>query len=403
MSAEVQITIIGGGVIGCAVAYELSRKSNQNIAVIEKNDQINGENQSSRNSGVIHAGVYYPKSNGPFKAGLCVEGNEMLYRFCIRHNIPHKKTGKLIVVTDPLEEEYLKDTYATAENNGVPGIEMLDGNEVARFEPNVRAISALYIPTSGIIEPTSLVDKLFQLAQSNGVMFLVGSEVVEIKPEVEGFEVKMKSRTGVESFKTAILINAAGLYSGDIACLVNPESPYRMDSFKGEWSKFYKTRRKDISMNGFNVYPVPFGYLPDGEKLKLPFKEFQEKFSKGEINKSVGVHLSPTFELRGNKHIIGDTVIIGPAYSRPVNREDYRQTREENYYLDMVEPFFPGLKLEDISLYQTGIRAKLKDHYDFVIERDPKYPDFINLVGIDSPGLTASLAIAKYVNELLEG
>ncbi|MDD5622566.1 MAG: NAD(P)/FAD-dependent oxidoreductase [Actinomycetota bacterium] len=403
MSEEVQITIIGGGVIGCAVAYELSGKYNQNIAVIEKNNQINGENQSSRNSGVIHSGVYYPKNNGPFKAGLCVEGNEMLYRFCVRHNIPHKKTGKLIVATDSLEEEYLKDTHATAEDNGIPGIEMLDGSEIARFEPNIRAISALYVPTSGIVEPTSLVNKLFRLAESNGVMFLVGSEVVEIKPEVEGFEVKVKSKTGIESFKTAMLINAAGLYSDDIARLTNPESPYRMDPFKGEWGKFYKTGRKEISMNGFNVYPVPLGYLPDGEKLKLPFKEFQEKFSQGEINKSTGVHLSPTFEIKGNEYIIGDTVIVGPSYSEPVNREDYRQTREENYYLDMVRPFFPGLKLEDISLHQTGIRAKLKDHYDFVIERDPKYPDFINLVGIDSPGLTASLAIAKYVKELLEG
>ncbi len=403
MPVEVQITIIGGGVIGCAVANELSRKSNQNIAVIEKNNQINGENQSSRNSGVIHAGVYYPASKGPFKARLCVEGNEMLYRFCARHNIPHKKTGKLIVSTDTMEEEYLKDTYVTAEDNGISGIEMLDGNEVTRFEPNVRAISAMYVPTSGIIEPTSLVEKLFRLAESNGVMFLVGNEVVEIKPEVKGFEVKMKSKAGVESFKTGKLINAAGLYSDEIARLVNPESPYRMDPFKGEWGKFYKNRRKDIFMNGFNVYPVPFGYLSDGEKLKLPFNEFQEKFSKGEINKSVGVHLSPTLEIKGDRYIIGDTVIVGPAYSKPVNREDYRQTREEKYYLDNVEPFFPGLKLEDISLHQTGIRAKLKDHYDFVIEKDPRYSDLINLVGIDSPGLTSSLAIAKYVNELLEG
>src|SRR3989304_7787297 len=177
MPVEVQITIIGGGVIGCVVAYELSRKSNQNIAVIEKNNQINGENQSSRNSGVIHAGVYYPRNKGPLKAKLCVEGNEMLYRFCVRHNIPHKRTGKLIVSTDTLEEEYLKDTYITAEDNGIPGMEMLDGREVNRFEPNVRAISALYVPTSGIIEPTSLVVKLFRLAESNGVMFLVGNEV----------------------------------------------------------------------------------------------------------------------------------------------------------------------------------------------------------------------------------
>src|SRR4030065_2558765 len=161
MSAEVQITIIGSGVVGCAVANELSGKSNQNIAVTEKNNQINGENQSSRNSGAIHAGVYYPASKGQLKARLCVEGNEMLYRFCARHNIPHKRTGKLIVATDTLEEEYLKHTYSIAKDNGVPGLEMLDGKEVTWVEPNVRAISALYGPTSGLIEPPSLVNKLF--------------------------------------------------------------------------------------------------------------------------------------------------------------------------------------------------------------------------------------------------
>jgi glycerol-3-phosphate dehydrogenase len=104
----------------------------------------------------------------------------------------------------------------------------------------------------------------------------------------------------------------------------------------------------------------------------------------------------------GKEYITGDTVIMGPAYSGPDDREDYSQVREENYYLDMVKPFFPGLKLEDISLHQAGIRAKLKDYYDFVIERDRKYPDLVNLVGIDSPGLTSSLAIAGYVNKLLE-
>ncbi len=403
MSVEVQITIIGGGIVGCAIAYELSRKSNQDIVLIEKNSQINGENQSSRNSGVIHAGVYYPRKIGPLKAKLCVEGNEMLYQFCARHNVPHKKTGKLIVATDPLEEEYLEDVYNTAVENGVPGIKIIDGSKVAQYEPNVKAISALYVPTSGIVEPTRLVDKLYRLAESGGVMFLTGNEFIEVKPEGEGFKAKVKSTTEVEDFKTRILINAAGLYSDDIARLINPDSPYRMDPFKGEWGKFYKTKRDDIYLNGLNVYPVPFGFLSDGEKLKLPFSEFREKFSKGELNKSVGVHLSPTFEIRGNEYIIGDTVIVGPAYSRPDNKEDYNQIREENYYLSMVEPFFPGLRLEDISLHQAGIRAKLKDYYDFVIERDPKYPDFINLVGIDSPGLTASLAIAKYVSGLLKG
>ena len=156
-------------------------------------------------------------------------------------------------------------------------------------------------------------------------------------------------------------------------------------------------------MNGLNVYTVPFGYLPDGERLKVPFKEFQKQFSEGKVNKSVGAHLTPTLELGKNRSRLGDTVTIGPAYSQPEDKEDYRHSREKKYYLDMVKTFFPNLKIGDISLHQTGIRAKLKDHYDFIIERDNKFPGIINPIGIDSPGLTSSLAIAKYVKGLLGG
>jgi len=401
MSEEVQITIIGGGVVGCAVAYELSRDSGLDIVLVERNRQINGENQSSRNSGVIHSGIYYSQKTGPLKAKLCVEGNKMLYEFCREHNIPHKKTGKLVVAADQLEEEYLEDVCRTALENQVPGVEMIDSRKVSQYEPNISAVSALYVPTAGIIEPTVLVDKLYRLAESCGVIFLVGNEAVGISPEGKGIEVKIRSDTGVEIFKTKILINAAGLYSDDVARMVNPASPYRMDPVGGEWARFYKTKRDDIFMNGLNVYPVPSGYLPDGEKSRVSFKEFKKQLEMGKVHKSTGVHLTPTFEIKDNEYIVGDTVIMGPAYTKPGDREDYSQKRKEKYYLNMVMPFFPNIKLEDIGLHQTGIRAKLKDHYDFVIERDPKYSNVVNLVGMDSPALTASLAIAGYVSDLL--
>ncbi len=403
MSEEIKITIIGGGAVGCAIAYELSRNSHCDIAVIEKNSQVRGENQSSRNSGVIHAGIYYPKSKGPLKSRLCVEGNRMLYEFCERYDVPHKKTGKLVVAAEPMEEDYLDDVFRIAVENDVPGVEMIDGRRAALFEPNIRAVSALYVPTSGIIESTSLVDKLYKLAKSAGVMFLLDNEAIEIKPGNNGFMVKIRSRTETETFKTANIINAAGLYSDDLAKIINPDSPYRMDPVKGESAKFYKSKRDNIFMNGLNVYPVPFGYLPGGERLKVSFKEFQKQSSEGKISKSVGVHLTPTLETGRKGHKLGDTVTLGPAYSQPDNKEDYSHKREEKYYLDMIKAIFPNLKPGDISLHQAGIRARLKDHYDFIIERDKKYPDLVNLIGIDSPGLTSSLAIAKYVKGLLAG
>ncbi len=337
MPEEITITIIGGGAIGCAIAYELSRNSQWDIAVIEKNNQIRGENQSSRNSGVIHAGIYYPKGIGPLKSRLCVEGNRMLYEFCSRHDVPHKKTGKLVVATEPFEEDYLEDVYRIAVENDVPGIEMIDGKRAALLEPNIRALSALYVPSSGIIESTSLVDRLYKLAKSAGVMFLMGNEAIEVKPENNGFMVKIRSRTGTEIFKTINIINAAGLYSDDLAKMINPDSPYLMDPVKGESAKFYKSSRDNIFMNGLNIYPVPFGYLPDGERLKVSFKEFQKQLSEGKVNKSLGVHLTHNLEQGKKGFKLADTLTKGPSYSQPEDYLEYRSVLGEMYYHDWIQ------------------------------------------------------------------
>ena len=403
MSVKVDITIVGAGVIGCAVAYRIASEytGSKDIVVVERNSQINGENQSSRNSGVIHAGVYYPSDVGPLKAKLCVEGNRMLYEFCKSHNIPHKMCGKLLIANDALEEEYLYDVHRIASENNVPDLEIIGQKDIAALEPNVNGVRALYVPTSGVIESTSLVNKLYDLSEEKEVMFLVGNKVTKIEPHNSGFEVTIESANDKEVFQTETLINSAGLYADEIARMANPNCPYRMDPVKGESASFYKSARDDISMNGLNIYPVPFGYLPDGERLRVGFREFKKLFDEGKVIKSVGVHLTPTFELSGDEYMIGDTVTIGPAYSTPKNREDYIATREPAYYHSMVNPFFPNIRLEDVKLHQAGIRAKLAGHYDFVIERDPVHKNIINLIGMDSPGLTSALAIANHIAKMI--
>ena len=138
MSDDVLISIIGGGVIGCAVALEISKHVRSDIVVIEKNPQINGENQSSRNSGVVHAGIYYPKDIGPLKAKLCVEGNRLIYDFCKENSIPCIKTGKLIIATDKLEEEYLYDVLDTGRDNGVPDLQILEDKRYKKIRAQCR-------------------------------------------------------------------------------------------------------------------------------------------------------------------------------------------------------------------------------------------------------------------------
>ncbi len=404
MTDEVLITIIGAGAVGCAIANELSGAIKGDIVVIEKNSQVNGENQSSRNSGVIHAGIYYPKGLGPLKSRLCVEGNSLLYEFCRDNSVPFAKCGKLVVATDELEEEYLEDVLRISEENEVLDVEMIDKSRIKKLEPNISGTSALYVPTSGIIEATSFVNALYRRAENNGVIFLTSNEVTGIVPDESNgsFEMTLQSLNQTEKFRTRILINSAGLFSDEIARMVNPASPYIIDPIKGESAKFYSFKRDDIKISGLSIYPVPFGYLPNGERLRVPFKEFFRLFKENKVTKSVGVHISPSFDFSGGKYITGNTFIVGPAYSKPQNKEDYKPFRELSYYLENVAPFFPGLQLGDLMMHQAGIRAKLRGGYDFIIERDSSFPGCINLIGIDSPGLTSSIAIARYVKSMVK-
>lgn len=399
MSETIPITIIGGGVIGCAVAYELSKSIKEDIFLIEKNSKIRGENQSSRNSGVIHAGIYYEE---PLKASTCVLGNTLLYAFCKEHSVPHSMTGKLVVATNPLEEEYLDDVIKTAQSNGIP-MQVICGADARYFEPNVIASKALYFPTSGIIDATSYVGMLECLAERNGVYFLTGRKVTAVKSGEDNFRITIQTLDGIEeTFQTKLLINAAGLYSDEIAKMVNPDSPYEITPIRGESARFYTTK-DNIRINGMNIYPAPYGFYNDsGKKAEVPYTEFKELLKAGKISKTVGVHLTPTFDMINGSYKIGSTVTIGPTTTTGVSKEDYgRNLNPESHYLESVQNFFPNLTLGDISLHQAGIRAKLKGRSDFVIEQDPVYDNCINLLGIDSPGLTASLAIAKYVAEEL--
>ena len=403
MAERVQITIVGAGAVGCAIAYQLSKKKYAEIFVIEKNPKVTAENQSSRNSGVIHAGIYYPRDESSLKAKLCVAGNRMLYDFCQEFDVPHQQTGKLVMATEDWQLEYLQDTFRIAQQNCVPGARIISAEEAKQMEPNVQCIQAAYFPTSGIVEPTQLVYRLFTLASQNEVNFLTQTEVIDIKPKNEYFEVTTKAGNRIEIFETEILINSAGLYSDEIARKINPDCPYAIFSVRGEMAKFYKSRRQEIFHRGMNLYPVPHPLDARGKKLILPHDEFQLLFKAKKILKTVGVHLTPTFDLIDGRYEIGNTVTIGPATKTVAEKEDYtHDLYPPEYYFDLVHPFFPNLNVEDIALHQTGIQAKLKNQFDWVIELDKKHPQCIQLIGIDSPGLTACLAIGEYVAELLE-
>ncbi len=385
MPTDIQVAIIGGGVIGCAVARELSQYYD-NIFVFEKNPGITqGENQSSRNSGVIHSGIYYDQSTRPNKAILCVSGNPMLYDFCTQHKVPALKTGKLI--TASFEEEGTLNIYLErARQNSVPGVEKITAQKIRDLEPNVKANAALMVPTAGIIDPAALIYRLYTLASLAGVSFITGTEVIGLEKTGDQISLKILYPDGKKDLVQAeAVINAAGINADQLARMFNPASPYVVDLVKGETYKFYAHKRPELELRGMNVYPTP-------EIVVTPHDR----------HFTVGIHLTPTFKDTSFPPSLGSTVTVGPKLV-PANPEEKNliPVSPPGLFADKAGLFFPGLKEEDLLWHQAGIQARLRDYPDFVISADKSHPYFINLLGIDSPGLTSCLSIAARVRELL--
>ena len=385
MSEKINIAIIGGGIIGCCVALELA-KNREDIYVFEKNPGITrGENQSSRNSGVLHAGIYYEQDIRPLKARLCVEGNRLLYEFAQKYQLPCKQTGKLIVANDEVESRILDKYLQQAKTNGVPDVRKIDADEVRRLEPNVCAHSALLVPTSGIIEPTALLHQVYASASNRGVNFMSQTEVVKLETTEEAIIVYIRYRDGQEDIIRAdTVINAAGVHAVDIARMTDPQIPIKPALIRGDSLKFYRNRRPGVFLREMNVYPTPITVnTPTGR------------------HHTVGVHLTPTFDMVDGEMTIGDTVTVGPKLIPVKHVEDYTTPVPlPEVFLENMG-FFPDLTTADLEYHQGGIQARLDGYHDFYIKPDRNSRRVIHLLGIDSPGLTAAPAIAKTVANML--
>ncbi|MGD2099522.1 MAG: FAD-dependent oxidoreductase [Desulfobacterales bacterium] len=386
MSEKINIAIIGGGIIGCCLALELA-KTRTDIYVFEKNAGITkGENQSSRNSGVLHAGIYYKQDLRPLKARFCVEGNRLWSAFAQKYQLPCQQTGKLIVARDETESRKLDHYLQQAKINGVPDVRKIGPDEVKRMEPNVNAHSALLVPTSGIVDPTALLRQVYASASNRGAQFMPETEIIDLKPSYGAVEVHLRYRDGqTDHIRADIVINAAGIHSVDIARMLDSQIPIKPALIRGDSYKFYRSRRSQLYLRGMNVYPMPIVVdSPTGR------------------HHTVGVHLTPTFDVRNNKFVIGDTVTVGPKLMPVANFDDYRTPPSPpEVFLENLD-FFPDLMAADLEYHQGGIQARLDGYHDFYIRPDRHAPQVIHLLGIDSPGLTAAPAIAKFVACLLK-
>jgi len=370
MLAEIDVAIVGAGVIGLATAVEIVQRKKE-VFVFEKNHSF-GLETSSRHSEVIHAGIYYPEDS--LKAKLCVEGKSLLYELCDRHDIAYKKPGKIIVAASENETVQLEKLYEQGRKNGVEDLMLLSRTELKKLEPNVEARAGLLSPSSGILDSHTLLKFLYSQASKRGVEFVFGTEVVGIEKMGAKYRVEIRDREGISTFISQVVINAAGLNSDRIAQLAGidvAKAGYRLHYCKGEYFSLSSKYRNVVNRL---IYPTP-------------------------EQAGHGIHVTVGLDGR---------VRLGPN-ARYVEEVDYRvdETQKEAFY-NSVKRFLPHIELEDLAPEFAGIRPKLQGpgeaFQDFVIAHEEKtgFPGLINLIGIESPGLTASLAIARYVGRMVK-
>ncbi|MDD4004440.1 MAG: NAD(P)/FAD-dependent oxidoreductase, partial [Elusimicrobiaceae bacterium] len=321
---------------------------------------------SSRNSEVIHAGIYY--APGSLKAGCCVRGRRLLYKYCEEHAIPCSRTGKLIVAFEEAELAGLAGYEALGRANGVDDLQRLDPEQIHSLEPEVHGLAGLLSPSTGIFSADLFMDSLLKTAETNEAIFLPRSAVTGLKKTPDGFIVTADNQ---DPFETRVFINCAGHGAPAVARLagIDPDaSGYRQRMIKGEYFRV----RGGIKISRL-LYPMP-----------------------NEL--SLGMHLTP--DLEGG-------VRIGPsAFEVPVI--DYRVNElNRSAFFDGARRFLPGVTHDSLVPDTAGIRPRLACYPgtapDFIIRReaDKGLPDMINLIGIDSPGLTSSLAIAEHIQRLV--
>lgn len=359
----VDCIVAGAGVIGLAVARELARRGMETI-VVEAADAI-GTETSSRNSEVIHAGIYYPQ--GSMKAKLCVKGRDLLYAYAAEHGIPHKRCGKLIVATLPEQEATLREIIAKAHSCGVSDLVVLSAEQAREMEPSLRCTAAVLSPSTGIVDSHALMLSMLGEAEERGAYLSFNTEIVSGRIEDGLFILQTRDNSTGSDFEIAArhFINAAGLGANALAGKLQGLDPSFVPALHFARGNYFSVTGKPAFSR--LIYPVP---EPGG----------------------LGVHL--TLDLAGGMR-------FGPDVEW-IEEKDYSvDPRRADHFYGEIRKYWPELADDSLSPTYSGIRPKLAGAgapaADFVIQGPESHgvENLVNLFGIESPGLTSSLAIAE--------
>lgn len=352
---EIEVAVVGGGVVGLAAARAIAA-SGRSVCVLEREPRP-GMGTSTHNSQVIHAGLYYPQ--GSLKARHCVAGATALYEFCETYRVPARRIGKLVVAYSGEDADRLETIRARGVANGATGLTMVDAAFVRAREPHVRPpVAAMFSPDTGILEAEVLVRTLTQLCRDRDVAVLTGTPLVacEVHPEA----VTLVTRS--ERIRARAVVNAAGLYADDVSAMAGGD-PFTIYPCRGEYAELVPSRRGWVQ--GL-VYPLPHTH-------------------------GLGVHITKT---------MAGAVTFGPTAAYQDRKDDYERDRLPiETFLEPARELLPAITLDDLRPGGTGIRPKIhpanESFGDFLIGRDSRVPRLIHAAGIESPGLTACLSIAR--------
>jgi glycerol-3-phosphate dehydrogenase len=370
---QARIVIIGGGVVGCAIAQSLSSRWSD-VFLLEALPKL-GMLSSTRNSGVIHSGLYY--TPGSLKAKHCVRGNTLTYEFCATHCVPHRNIGKIVVASSPAESTGLSALIRNGSVNGVKGLRLIDRAAIREREPHIEGYQAIEVPSTGIVSSEDLVKAYARVAIDHGAHVVTHARVEQIEALPDGLRVV----SSAGEIETKCLVNSAGLFADDIAAMLGSKmAEHRIYPVRGEYCEVVRSKQNWV--RGL-VYPLPHA---DGLSL--------------------GMHLTKT---------LSGTVLVGPTARYVDDKSDYERDREpvENFARG-ARHLLPEIATSDLVPAYSGIRAKLvpppafsgkkPDHAgmaDFIIQRDPGFLNVVQLIGIESPGLTSAPAIAEHVRDLV--
>jgi L-2-hydroxyglutarate oxidase LhgO len=357
---QIDVAVIGAGVTGLAAAHAIAVRG-LSVCLLERHPRP-GLDTSTHNSGVIHAGIYYPPNT--LKAKLCVEGRRLLYDFCAGHGVAHRRCGKLIVAESEAEVSELASLQARGLANGVEGLEMVDRAFVAAREPAIHAVAGLHSPETGIVDAEALVKALLRASERAGAVFLAGTSLRGADPAKGGIAL----RTDRETILAGQVVNAAGLYADEVSQLLGGER-FTIYPCRGEYAETTPSKR---SLVNALVYPLPHGH-------------------------GLGVHFVRTTD---------GALWLGPTVRYQERKDDYESERLPiEAFVEPARRLIPSIALADLRLSGSGIRAKLhppsESFADFMIRRDRVNPALVQAAGIDSPGLTSSLAVGKLVGEIV--